>query len=153
MFAVKYNGGNKSYFGCSDPDKLVRGQIYEVIAVNDRGWQTDYTLKGVVGQFNSVWFDKVNVHKAITNHQPSVGHSMVCTKVELVDGKIETTSWKTSTVMKSEEIEQDVFKVTTLNSIYMTMLNCKSKQKKKIYLLLKRSFLFLKIKIQKSELI
>ena len=94
MFAVKYNGGNKSYFGCSDPDKLVRGQIYEVIAVNDRGWQTDYTLKGVVGQFNSVW----------------------------VDGKIETTSWKTSTVMKSEEIEQDVFKVTTLNSIYMTML-------------------------------
>lgn len=37
MFAVKYNGGNKSYFGCSDPDKLVRGQIYEVIAVNDRG--------------------------------------------------------------------------------------------------------------------
>ncbi len=122
MFAVKYNGGNKSYFGCSDPDKLVRGQIYEVIAVNDRGWQTDYTLKGVVGQFKSVWFDKVNVHKAITNHQPSVGHSMVCTKVELVDGKIETTSWKTSTVMKSEEIEQDVFKVTTLNSIYMTML-------------------------------
>ena len=55
MFAVKYNGGNKSYFGCSDPDKLVRGQIYEVIAVNDRGWQTDYTLKGVIGQFNSEW--------------------------------------------------------------------------------------------------
>lgn len=49
MFAVKYNGGNKSCFGCSDHYKLVRGQIYEVIAVNDRGWQTDYTLKGVVG--------------------------------------------------------------------------------------------------------
>ena len=45
MFAVKYNGGNKSYFGCSDPDKLVRGQIYEVIAVNDRGWQTITPLR------------------------------------------------------------------------------------------------------------
>ncbi len=122
MFAVKYNGGSKSYYGCSDPDKLVCGQIYEVIAVNDRGWQTDYTLKGVVGQFNSIWFDKVNVYKAITTHQPSVGHSMACKKIERVEGKLEATSWRTSTVMKSEEIEQDMFKVTTLNSIYMTML-------------------------------
>ena len=62
------------------------------------------------------------MYKAITNHQPSVGHSMVCTKVERVGGKLEMTSWKTTTVMKSEEIEQDVFKVTTLNSIYMTIL-------------------------------
>jgi len=34
MFAVKYNGGNKSYFGCSDPDKLVRDQIYEHICTS-----------------------------------------------------------------------------------------------------------------------
>lgn len=122
MFAVKYNGGTKSYLDCSDPDKLVRDQIYQVVAINDCGWQTNYTLKGVTGRFNSVWFDKVNVYKAITNHQPSVGHSMACAKVELVDGKLKATSWNTTTVMKSEEIEQDVFKVTTLNSIYMTML-------------------------------
>jgi len=93
---------------------------------------------------------KVNVHKAITNHQPSVGHSMVCTKVELVDGKIETTSWKTSTVMKSEEIEQDVFKVTTLNSIYVNDVNSLKQTKKENLSPLNEEFSFFKNKYSKK---
>ena len=56
---VQYNGGTLSYYGCSDPEVLVIGKTYTVIAIEDRGWQTDYTLKEVKGAFNSVWFDEV----------------------------------------------------------------------------------------------
>ena len=56
---VRYNGGTMSYLGCSNPSKLVLGQTYEVVAEDDLGWQTNYTLKGVTGYFNSVWFDLV----------------------------------------------------------------------------------------------
>ena len=49
---VRYNGGTESYYGCSDPTNLVVGKEYEVILSKDRGWQTDYTLKGVDGEFN-----------------------------------------------------------------------------------------------------
>lgn len=56
---VIYNGGNMSYYGCSDPSCLKVGKTYKVIAVEDRGWQTDYTLQGVAGTFNSVWFDEI----------------------------------------------------------------------------------------------
>jgi len=56
---VRYNGGTESYYSCSDPTDLVIGKEYEVISAKDRGWQTDYTLKGVTGEFNSVWFDEI----------------------------------------------------------------------------------------------
>ena len=46
---VRYNGGTQSYYGCTEPNALVVGKEYEVIAAKDRGWQTDYTLKGVSG--------------------------------------------------------------------------------------------------------
>ena len=57
---VRYNGGTQSYYDCSDPTNLVVGKEYEVVLSRDRGWQTDYTLKGVDGEFNSVWFDEVS---------------------------------------------------------------------------------------------
>ena len=59
LFLVRYNGGNLSYYGCSNPKKLKLRKVYKVVAIKDRGWQTDYTLKGVKGAFNSVWFDNV----------------------------------------------------------------------------------------------
>lgn len=57
---VRYNGGTESYYGCSDPTNLVVGKEYEVVLSKDRGWQTDYILKGIDGEFNSVWFDEVS---------------------------------------------------------------------------------------------
>lgn len=59
LMKVKYNGGNLSYYGCSNPKVLKTGKVYKVVAIEDRGWQTDYTLKGVQGAFNSVWFDAI----------------------------------------------------------------------------------------------
>ena len=57
---VRYNGGTQSYLGCSEPTVLVVGKEYEVISSTDRGWQTNYTLNGIKGNFNSVWFDEVS---------------------------------------------------------------------------------------------
>ncbi len=56
---VRYNGGKLSFYGCTDPKKLRKGKKYKVIAEDVMDWQTDYTLKGVKGEFNSCWFDEV----------------------------------------------------------------------------------------------
>ena len=48
---VRYNGGIFSYLDCTNPSVLSVGKVYEVISERDRGWQTDYTLKGVKGAF------------------------------------------------------------------------------------------------------
>lgn len=56
---VRYNGETRSYYGCSSPKDLVVGQKYEVLSEDVKDWQTNYTLKGVKGYFNSVWFDEV----------------------------------------------------------------------------------------------
>ena len=56
---VIYNGQTGSYYECSDPEVLSVGKEYEVIWKFDRGWQTDYVLKGIKGRFNSCWFEPV----------------------------------------------------------------------------------------------
>lgn len=83
---VRYNGGTQSYYGCSDPTNLVVGKEYEVVLSKDRGWQTDYILKGVSGQFNSVWFDEVSpddkVYMAIAHKVPVIGEKYSCYRME-----------------------------------------------------------------------
>lgn len=53
---VIYNGGKDSYYGCTEPTALIVGKKYKVVRENVRAWQTDLQLKGVDGEFNSVWF-------------------------------------------------------------------------------------------------
>ena len=85
---VRYNGGTLSYYGCSDPTNLVVGKEYEVVLSKDRGWQTDYTLKGIYGEFNSVWFDEVSsddkVYMAIAHEVPVIGEKYSCYKMEFM---------------------------------------------------------------------
>ena len=85
---VRYNGGTQSYYGCSDPTNLVVGKEYEVVLSRDRGWQTDYTLKGVDGEFNSAWFDEVSsddkVYMAIAHEVPVIGERYSCYKMEFI---------------------------------------------------------------------
>lgn len=120
---VKYEGGTESYYGCSDPKVLKAGQIYEVMFANDRGWQTDYELNGVEGQFNSIWFEEVNVYKAITKRKPKIGYSMHCWKLESNDREQpQVTNWITTKVQKIEKITSDFFRVTTKNSIYEVLV-------------------------------
>lgn len=117
---VRYNGGTQSYYSCSDPTNLVVGKEYEVVHARDRGVQTDYTLSGIKGQFNSVWFDEVEekVYVAIANKVPVVGKSYSCYKVELIDGKPKLTALSTSTVKEISSLGNNIYKVNTLNSTY-----------------------------------
>ena len=123
---VRYNGGTGSYYSCTQPTDLVKGQEYEVITVEDRGWQTDYTLKGVAGHFNSVWFDDVsvasNTFMALSHNIPVVGERMHCAKLEIVDGKPQLSNWTTSTVKQVVDMGNHIYNVTTHNSTYIVQV-------------------------------
>lgn len=122
---VRYNGGTQSYYGCTEPTDLVVGKEYEVIATNDMGWQTDYTLKGVNGHFNSCWFDEISTAStfmAIAHTIPTVGSSCKCFKLELVDGKLTMVGMSTSTVREVLNMGNNIYRVTTLNSVYIVQV-------------------------------
>ena len=120
---VRYNGGTQSYYGCSDPTNLVVGKEYEVVLSRDRGWQTDYTLKGVDGEFNSVWFDEVSsddkVYMAIAHEAPVIGEKYSCYKMEFINGQPKLIAWSTSTVKGINYMGNNIYQVTTRNSVYI----------------------------------
>ena len=120
---VRYNGGTQSYYGCSDPTNLVVGKEYEVVLSRDRGCQTDYTLKGVDGEFNSVWFDEVSsddkVYMAIAHEVPVIGERYSCNKMEFINGQPKLIAWSTSTVKGINYIGNNIYQVTTRNSVYI----------------------------------
>lgn len=117
---VRYNGGTESYYGCSNPNDLVFGKDYEVIHENDRGFQTDYILKGVNGHFNSCWFDEISpIFMAISKTIPVVGQRCVCSRLELINGQFNTSECLTSVVKEVTPIGNNIYKVATSNSIYV----------------------------------
>ena len=120
---VRYNGGTQIYYGCSDPTNLVLGKEYEVVFSRDRGWQTDYTLKGVNGEFNSAWFDEVSsddkVYMAIAHEVPAIGERYSCYKMEFIKGHPKLVSWSTSTVKGINYMGNNIYQVTTHNSVYI----------------------------------
>lgn len=120
---VRYNGRSETYYACSDPTILAVGKEYEVIFSRDRGWQTDYTLKGVEGEFNSVWFDEVSsdnkVYMAISHEIPRIGERYSCYKMEFVNGQPKFTGWSTSIVIEINYMGNNIYQITTLNSIYI----------------------------------
>lgn len=122
---VIYNGGTESYYSCTDPTDLVRGKKYEVISENNRGWQTDYILKGVTGHFNSCWFDEVPSGKtfmALARTIPMVGTRCECSKLEFVNGHPKLINWSTSTVKEVMDMGNNIYHVTTCNSVYIVQV-------------------------------
>lgn len=119
---VRYNGGTESYYGCSEPTDLVIGKEYEVVSERDRGWQTDLTLRGVSGEFNSAWFDEViiddHVYMAISNNLPEIGKRYFCFKISIKNGRPELIGTTTSRISQIKFLGNDVYKVTTENSVY-----------------------------------
>lgn len=124
---VRYNGGTLSYYGCSDPRVLVVGKEYEVEKTNDRVWQTDYTLKGIKGEFNSVWFDEItpkeSVYMAISMEVPRVGKQYLCYKIEFVQGQPQLVSVYTSEVKEVKYMGNNIYQVATCNSMYIVKIN------------------------------
>lgn len=124
---VRYNGGKGSYYKCSDPTKLVVGKEYEVVLSRDRGWQTDYTLKGVDGEFNSVWFDEISsvekVYMAIAHEIPVISKSYSCYKMDFINGHLNLSAWSTSPVKEISYMGNNIYQVTTHNSVYIVNVN------------------------------
>ena len=121
---VRYNGGTLSYYSCSDPVNLVVGKEYEVVFEKDRSWQTDYTLKGVEGEYNSAWFNEVSpddgsVYMAIANEVPVVGEKYYCNKIEFINRQPKLISCSTSVVKSITHMGNNIYQVTTSNSIYI----------------------------------
>ena len=124
---VRYNGGKDSYNACSEPKELVVGQEYEVVSIEKGDWQTNYTLKGIKGKFNSVWFDEVSLYPptylAVSNKKPIVGYAYECSRMEYIDGAWKLSRKKTSNVKAVEQIGKVTYKVETLNSTYIVQDN------------------------------
>ena len=110
---VRYNGGTESYRPSSDYKKLVLGQIYDVVAEEDLGFQTNYTLKGVSGRFNSCWFDIVEYSDqketllAIANNMPKVGERCSCYKLNAGPDHIAIRGYKTGKIESVETFAGD----------------------------------------------
>ncbi len=126
---VCYNGGTESFYICTRPTDLVRGKKYEVVSEDDLGWQTDYTLKGVKGHFNSCWFDEVSdevssrkTFMAIAHTVPMVGKRCDCYKIEFVNGQPELIGLLTSTVKEIMDMGNNIYQVTTCNSVYIVQV-------------------------------
>ena len=123
---VRYNGGKDSYYRCSEPTNLIIGKVYEVVYERDRGWQTDYTLKGVEGEFNSVWFDDVvsndKVYMAISRALPIIGERYECCKIEFLNGKPTLLGVTTSVVREISDMGNHIYKVGTINSVYIVKI-------------------------------
>lgn len=119
---VRYNGERESYNDCSDPSILVIGRIYEVQEEEILDFQTNYTLKGEKGKFNSVWFDEIEmpVIMALSHKHPELHKPL---ENFLMFNKNEVRQvLKTTPVQKIEEIERNVFKIFTKNTIYIVQV-------------------------------
>lgn len=122
---VCYNGGTESYYKCSSPENLIKGVTYEVIEVKDLGYQTNYTLKGVKGEFNALWFDEFHrlvddkVYIAVGSDFPVVGKRLFCMRVQLEHDEVELEGVHTSPVTKFEHLGNNIFLVCSFNSTYI----------------------------------
>lgn len=125
-FDVIYNGGTESYYSCTSPIGLIFGAKYKVIGVDDRGFQTNYMLEGIDGYFNSVWFNPANekpTYLAVSRYAPEVDKSYRCCKMEIKQPGPVLVKTTTSKVRSVEKISKSIYKVETLNSIYVVQIS------------------------------
>ena len=89
---------------------------------------SDYTLKGVKGYFNSLWFDDVNskntakTFMALAHTVPVVGERCKCFKLEFVNGQPKLIAWHTSTVNEVFYIGNNIYRVITHDSTYIVQV-------------------------------
>ena len=124
-FDVIYNGGTESYYTCTSPIGLIFGAKYKVIGADDRGFQTNYILEGIDGYFNSVWFNLVEAkptYLAVSKYVPEVGKSYRCCKMEIKQPGPALVKTTTSRVKSIERMSACIYKVETLNSIYLVQV-------------------------------
>ncbi len=120
---VKYNGGKDCICPCSSPSHLKLNKIYEVCLEKDLGVQTNFTLKGVRGEYNSMWFDVIEkaIYLATSYESPKIVKRFKCYAIEEFGEGPEIITRTTSPVLTIEVIDSvnDVYKITTRNSVYI----------------------------------
>lgn len=119
---VKYNGSTATYGYCSSPALLEEGEFYEVVSKDVGECQTNYTLKGVDGYFNSVWFDDVKIGLVIATKAPKIGERFLCYEYAPNANKYFRVTVLTSRVRKVEQLTNKGYKIYTLNSCYIVHL-------------------------------
>ena len=125
---VRYNGKKDSYSGCSSPENLVKGQVYMVISRDIGTWQTNYTLEGVEGYYNSVWFDTVEEYEesltnmAISKNKPQVGLRAQLLRVVYSGESVSLQNWRTSTVQEVKHLTNNLYQIKTRNNLYIVQV-------------------------------
>lgn len=126
---VRYNGGNVSYYSCSSPEKLIVGKTYEVCRTIVKNSQTDYVLKGIEGEFNSVWFDEIlsekKVYIAVSNEVPRAGSRYICQKISYAGENVKLTKVRTSIIKSVTCVGNNIYNVDTANTSYIVSVSKK----------------------------
>ena len=94
----------------------------EVVSEDVRDWQTNYTLKGVNGKFNSCWFDEIqknSIFLAIADHKPTISSRCECWKLEMERGRPVLIPWLTSPVREISDMGNNIYRVVTRNNTYI----------------------------------
>ena len=124
---VKYNGGTGSYYGCTEPNELTKNQIYTIENEMEIGpYQTNYILTEVDGEFNSSWFDDVEISDrvfiGISYEKPVCGMRYTLYKLEPIMGITNRRPIRTSTIKSILLLGNSIYMLYTKNSIYIVQV-------------------------------
>lgn len=117
---VYYNGGTESYRSCSNPTQLVQNKAYKVTTENDLGMQVNYTLEGINGEFNSVWFDELFATKLmVADEVPQVGQKFECNRLYTHGGKPVLKKGTIGMIVSIRQLTDILYLVTTKCDTYV----------------------------------
>ena len=117
---VKYTGETATYKCCSSPKLLEKGKIYEVTFADVSDCQTNYHLKEVEGEFNSIWFDDVPIYFVTATRAPKDKERYLCYKLEPYGNKFSRVTVLTSPVQNIRELSSKMYMIYTKNSCYIS---------------------------------
>ena len=120
MKKVIYNGGYLSYHNnCKLPNLLQIGHVYTVVGEKESEYHTEYTLKEVPGEYNSVWFDSIlPTYLATSDSVPEVDKRFVCNRYE--GGRFVRVH--ATAAQNVQMVGVNTYKVRTKNSIYVVQV-------------------------------
>lgn len=131
---VMYNGETEALYGCSSPYLLALGKRYLVISEKVGDFQTNLYLKGVEGEFNSMWFNEVEssfskkewLAVATLYNCPDtfVGKRISLQRFHEDTKYLEKVN--TSEIIKVENVYGNIYLFETTNSVYITKVNLRT---------------------------
>lgn len=115
---VIYNGGVQSFYPCTDPTKVLEiGKGYEVEKEIEENSQVLYKLKGIEGEFNSIWFQEAKPIKIGTAEElPVIGNRMQT--ILFGEGFV-----KTSPIINVKHCHANVWTVETEKTLYILTIS------------------------------